>query len=484
VRFWRVLGVVVGAVVLLGLILVGNTLRKGSRQVAVEPLPVQVDVAVAVATLSSAIQLRTVADGQRPVDPAALAALRDLLQERFPRAHAALERREMPGGTLWFTWRGRDPAAAPGLLLAHQDVVPVGDASRWAHPPFSGAQVDGFIWGRGAMDDKQNIVAQLTAVEILLAQGFQPRQTLHLVFGHDEETGGSGARSVAAAMRADGVTLDFVLDEGGLVSDGVLDGLPKPAALVGVSEKGYASLRLRVRAEGGHSSMPPPHSAVGRLAQAIVAIEERPLPARLDGPTWLMFDTIGPEMVFGQRLVMANRWLLEPVLVSILSGKPSANATLRTTQAVTMASGSSKDNVLPEVADAVVNFRLVPGDTTESVIAHVRAIVGDDVEVSVLEGTIASDPSPVARADGPAWDALQASIRQTWPDAAVSPFLFIGATDARFFTERSERVWRFAPMKLNSDDLKRLHGSDERLSVENLEFAIGFYVRFMSQVAR
>ncbi len=214
-----------------------------------------------------------------------------------------------------------------------------------------------------------------------------------------------------------------------------------------------------------------------------MAIEANPLPPRFDGPTGRMFDTLGPEMDWPLRLVMANRWLLGGVVASEMSKKPSANATLRTTQAVTMVKGSAKDNVLPQSASAVINVRIVPGDAIESVMAHVRGVVGADVEVAVLPGTIASDPSPVSRADGPAWDALNTAVRQTWPEAVVSPFLFIGASDSRFFAPYCERVWRFAPMALDGLDLKRLHGSDERISIDNLERAAAFYARFIEAAA-
>ena len=179
---------------------------------------------------------------------------------------------------------------------------------------------------------------------------------------------------------------------------------------------------------------------------------------------------------------MATRGLLEPLLIRIRSKKPRTNATIRTTQAVTMARGSDKDNVLPAVAEAVVNFRILPGDTTASVLDHVRAVVGPDIEVELLPGTIAGDPSPVSETDGPAWDALQTSIRQTWPDAVVAPFLFIGATDAKFFAPHCSRVWRFAPMKQDSAGLKLLHGADERIHVDNLASTVGFYLRFLRQV--
>jgi carboxypeptidase PM20D1 len=286
----KVLGSVLLVIAVLVAVLVGNALRQGSVQVQAPPRPVTgqgLDGPTLARKLSSLVQLQTVSEGQGRIDPQALEDLRLQLAVDFPKAHEALEQRTL-GSTLVFTWRGTDPSLPAGALLAHQDVVPVADPSSWTHPPFAGVIADGFVWGRGSLDDKQSIVAQLAAVEALLAEGFRPRRTLYFAMGHDEEMGGSGARAFASSLA--GEQLDFVLDEGGMVSVGVLDGLSAPAALIGVSEKGYVSLELSVTADGGHSSMPPPHTAVGTLAQAIVALEANPLPPHLDGPTGRMFD--------------------------------------------------------------------------------------------------------------------------------------------------------------------------------------------------
>ena len=461
-------------------VLLGNMARKGSVQVTPPPLRAEVDRGPAVQALAAAVRIRTVSHSDGTVDHEAHAALHQLLVERFPRVHEQLERKVL-GDTLLYRWPGADADLAPGLLLAHQDVVPVEDPTVWTHPPFSGAIADGYVWGRGTLDDKHNIIGQLAAAEHLLAAGWAPQRTLYFGFGHDEEVGGQGAKAIAAELEGRGVELEFVLDEGGAVAVGIMAGLDAPVATVGISEKGYASVELRASSEGGHSSMPPPHSALGHVARALVAVENHPLPVRWDGPTGVMLDTVGPEMDVGLRLVMANRWLLGPIVQAKMEAKRSTNATLRTTTAVTMASGSPQDNVLPQEARGVVNFRIAPGDTTESVLAHVRALVGPDVSAELYGQGIASDPAPISRTDGPAWDALRFAIRQTWPDAVVTPYLTIGATDARHLTGLSERVWRFSPVASTSDDLARIHGIDERISEDAVEDLVAFYVRFLRQ---
>jgi len=477
------LGIPAALVAGLAAVLVGNTLRKGSKQIQPEPMPVSVAAEPVVQALAAAVRIPTVSHADGSIDHEAHDALHALLEERFPQVHQVLSRERL-GATLLYRWQGTDPSLPPGVLMAHQDVVPVEDPSTWSHPPFSGVIADGYLWGRGTLDDKHNLVTQLAAVEQLVGEGFAPERTIYLAFGHDEEVGGRGIQQVDELFGRRGIDeLAFVLDEGGVVAQGIMAGLDAPLATVGISEKGFASVELRARSPGGHSSMPPPHSALGILAAALVAIEDHPLPVRWDGPTATMLDAAAPEMDFGLRLVMSNRWLFRPVVQSKMEAKRSTNATLRTTTAVTMAKGSPQDNVLPQEAVGVVNFRIAPGDTTSSVLDHVRSVVSDDVEVSLYAEGIASDPSPISRTDGPAWRALGASVRQTWPTAVVTPYLTIGATDARHLTGRSEHVWRFSPVTATSEDLATIHGIDERIRVRDIESMVAFYIRFLRQTS-
>jgi carboxypeptidase PM20D1 len=253
-------------------------------------------------------------------------------------------------------------------------------------------------------------------------------------------------------------------------------------ALVGVAEKGFASVELVVEGEGGHSSMPPPNTAVGILSRAVARLEAEPLPADLRGGTRLLFEHVGPEMPFGMRLVFANLWLLEPVLLRQMAAKPSTNAGVRTTLAATMFEGSPKENVLPVRARAVVNFRILPGDSVQGVLEHVRRVV-DDPRVKLSTLNFVSEPSPVSRTDSEAWRLLQKSIRQVFPKVLVAPYLGVSAADARHFTGLSDNVYRFIPMQLESADLARIHGRDERVSVAGYADIVRFYAQYLRNAA-
>ncbi|HST62563.1 MAG TPA: M20 family peptidase [Longimicrobium sp.] len=466
------------ALVLLLAVMLVRTARFGDAQGPAPAAAAFTAPAGAAERLAEAIRIPTVSNqDSAQFDTAAFGAFHTLLRQRFPRVHARLRLETVGGYSLLYTWPGTDPSLPPVLLMGHMDVVPVepGTEARWTRPPFSGALADGFVWGRGALDDKVSVMGTLEAVEMLLADNFAPRRTVMLAYGHDEETGGRGAKQIAALLRARGVRPLLVLDEGGIVGRGLMPGVERPTALVGIAEKGFVSVELAAEAPGGHSSMPPRTGSIGRLSAAIQRLEASPMPARLDGPTLQLFGRVGPEMGFAQRMVFANLWITRPLVIRTLEGAPSSNAIIRTTTAPTIFQAGTKENVLPSRARAVVNFRILPGDSVAGVVAHVRRVVGDTaVRVRVLE-TFSSEPSPVSRTDDAPFRLLERSIRQFAPDAVVAPYLVVGGTDARHFHAISEHVYRFMPVRVTQDDLARVHGTDERISIRDYEAAIGFY---------
>jgi carboxypeptidase PM20D1 len=477
---------------LLTLVLAVNTFRKGSRQVQVAPAPaLAVDEAGAAETLAGAIRARTVS-AYEPADANAdqFRALHAHLQQRFPRVHAQLQREVVADFTLVYTWPGRDAAAKPVALLAHQDVVPIapGTEKDWHVDPFAGVQKEGFVWGRGAWDNKSNIVAQLQAVEMLLASGFTPGRTVYLVFGADEEVGGRrGAAAVAALLQQRGVRLDFVLDEGLLITEGVMAGLKPPTALIGIAEKGYMSVVLRASATPGHSSMPPPKgtSAVALLAASLKRLDDEQLPAGIRGVAQQMFDTIAPEMAGFSRVALSNLWLFGPLVQRQLEAGASTNAMLRTTTALTVVNAGNKDNVLPGRAEATVNFRLLPGDTREQVLAHVKQATGtaaERFELYALPGAV--EASPVSPTDSAAYRLIERTVREVFPGTLVAPGLMIAATDSRHFAALSDHIFRFSPVRAAPQDLARFHGTNERIAQANLGELIRFYHRLLTQAAR
>jgi len=480
----KVLVALLAALVLVATIATIRTLQFASRQPQVAPVATEPLDSVALAgRLAGAVRFRTISyQDSSQFDAREFDGFHRYLRDSFPRLHAALALEKVNGYGLLYRWAGSDSGLAPIVLLAHQDVVPVepGTEARWTEPPFAGRISAGYVWGRGTLDDKGSLLGLLEAVEHLIAAGAHPRRTVYLGFGYDEEVGGGrGATRIAALLQSRGVHPSCVLDEGGALADGLVPGVGAPVALVGIAEKGYVTVELTVQAEGGHSSMPPPETAIGLLAGALTRLESEQMPTAIRGPTAEMFDYLGPELSFGARLVMANRWLLGGLLVNRFGASPQGNALLRTTTAPTVVQAGVKENVLPSTARALVNFRILPGDSGGGVVEHVRSVVHDArITVRALTATL-SDPSPVASPESETFLLLARTIRQVVPGTVVTPWLVVGATDSRHYAPLTPNVYRFVGIRIGKDDLKRIHGTDERVGVGAYADAVRIYIQLL-----
>lgn len=487
----RKLFTLLGIAVLALVIAVGaKTLLTPSRQLAVAAVtPAAVDAAAVAARLGAAVRFKTIASSEDAgANGAEFEGLHALLQSSFPNAGAVLKREAVGKYGLLYTWPGTDPKALPIGLMAHQDVVPIapGTEGDWQQPPFSGALKDGYVWGRGAWDDKGNLMSIMEAVDALAASGFRPRQTVYLIFGQDEEIGGArGAAQVAKLFKERGVHLQFVLDEGLLITEGVLAGLDRPAALVGVAEKGTMTLQLTASATPGHSSMPPPQpgqSAIGMMSVALARLEDRQMPLAVRGLAQEMFETLAPEMHGLNRVFLSNLWLFKPLVEQQLKKGAATNAMLRTTTALTVFNAGNAENVLPGRAQATVNFRLLPGDTSDAVVAHVTQVVANPA-IKIEKMPVLSEASKVAPTDAVGYRLINTTLRQLHPDVVVAPGLMIGGTDSRHFDAVADTIYKFSPVRAKTEDLKRFHGTNERISTANYVEMIQFYHQLLRNAA-
>lgn len=450
------------------------------EDVQLEPLgslpEFELDEAAVVERMAGSIRFRTIShDDRSNFDADAFLAYHDYIRESFPLVHEQAELTIINDYSLLYHIAGSDPSLKPIMLMGHMDVVPVDEITlpKWTHDPFAGDVVDGVIWGRGAIDNKLSVMSTLEATETLLRDGHKPKRSLYLSFGHDEEVGGQdGAKLAAEHLKQQGVEFEFVVDEGGVILEDIIRSVDRPVAVIGVAEKGYLNLRLRVDAPGGHSSRPPPQSGLGVLGRAIMKLEDNPFPSDLThiGKT---FDAYGVHAKFTDRLAMGNTWLLGPVIRGALAQDPAMAAAMRTTTAATMASGSSKSNILPTRAEAVVNFRILPGETAELVRQRVIDIIDDERVEVIMETNI--DPSPVSPTDSMGYELLAKTIRAYDEDILIAPNLLIGGTDARYFHAVSDNVYRFIMVRATADTMNIVHGIDERIAVEDYLMAVRFY---------
>lgn len=470
-------------VVLITVLILGRALAFRSRRYSVEPQPGhEIDLALAANRLSGAVQLPTVTHSDsKQADRAPFEQFIRYLEQAYPVAHGALEREIVNGYSLLYRWKGQDESLKPALFSAHIDVVPVeaGTEQDWLYPPFSGAVAEGFVWGRGTLDVKNQIITVLEAIEHLLKQGYTPARDFYLAFGHDEEVGGKeGAVHLAALLQFRGVSFEYVLDEGGCVTLGAMSGVNRPVAVVGIGEKGFANIRLTAESSGGHSSMPPRHTAAGMIGRAVADLEKRQCPARISNYLKEMLAHIGPEMSFGNRIILANLWLFGPLFKSIFISSPTGNALLRTTTAVTILEAGSQPNVLPQKAGAVVNFRIAPGESGRDLLTHIRTVVGEQIKVEPL---LLNEPSKISPVSAGGFKEIERAVYAVFPEAVAAPYIVMAGTDAVKYEPVCEQIYRFSPYQISADDLGRIHGTNERISLENIERGIRFFIELLKR---
>lgn len=411
-----------------------------------------------------------------------------LLNAFYPLISKRLEKETINQYSMVYRWKGKDPSLKPVLLLGHLDVVPIekDELSKWKKPPFSGELENGIIWGRGGLDDKINIIGTLEAVNLLLEEEFLPARDIYLAFGHDEETGGNlGAKAIAESFEQKGLQFEFVLDEGLVILKDALDGLNKPLAMIGVGEKGFTTLNLEISLEeGGHSAMPSSVTAIGNLSSAINRLTSKQFPAKIDGAVKGLFNAAGPEMQFLQRALFANLWITKGLIKSQLLKDPTSASLIRTTTAPTIINAGIKENVLPSKASATVNFRVLPGESTRSVLERVKKVVNDPLINIKVDESFISEPSKISSTESFGYRVLQKTTQEIYPDVIISPGLVIAVTDSRHYAKVSDNIYRFTPVIIDRKDLKGIHGNNENISLENFENAIRFYKRLIVNSCR
>ena len=479
----RGLAAVLAVVLIFSGVVIVRTVTLSAPAVPEAAPPIPVDTNVAARHLSEAIRLQTVSygDGNREKEKsAALEDMRRWMEQSYPNFHEAAGPEKF-NQSLLFTWIGRNPNLPPVLLMAHMDVVPVvpGTERDWTHAPFSGDIAGGFVWGRGAIDDKGQLVAILEAAEHLAASGFQPDRTIMFAFGEDEEVGGGkGNAVIAKSLQSRGTHFAWVLDEGSSVLSEPFPGVRHPVALIATGEKGFLTLQLTAHGLGGHAARPSDNLAVVRLSSAILNVTSRPFASDLDDIQRAKLAVLAPFAPLAERLVLTNLWLTKPLVIRGMAQNPESAATLHTTISPTMLSAGVKENVIPPTAQAVINFRLHPRDNIQSVTDHVRDAIGNSgVDVSEREETI-SEASKVVDRDSPAFATISNAVSETF-GVPVAPEIMTGATDSRHYLPIADAVLRFRPFHTEPSDVARVHGTNERLAVSDLAPAIGFYTRLI-----
>ena len=398
---------------------------------------------VACQRLSEAIAIPTIShDDLTRVDHNHLLQLHALLERSFPLVHKHLNRTVVNTHSLLYTWLPAQPsssAALPILLLAHLDVVPAPDAEHWRHPPFSGKRTDGRIHGRGAIDNKNNLLAQLEAVEFLLSTHYQPTRPIYFAFGHDEETGGlEGAQRVAERLAAEGVKFEWCLDEGLFIINRIVPLYPRPVAMICISEKGFVSAELKVAvdpSEAGHSSAPGDVSAIGILSRALDRVQRMKAPTYYGTNERALMEWLAHGFSFPMRLLVSNLWLFSPILRLAMAAKPKTATTVRTTTALTVVRGGDKANVMPTDAYAIINHRIHSNDSVDGILAFDRAVVADK-RVTVAARGPHNEPSFISSSTSRGFRCLHESVLSVYPGVSIAPSVMVAGTDSKWYSAR------------------------------------------------
>ena len=433
--------------------------------------------------LSKAVAVPTISYLDREkIDYEQLKRYHEVLKEQFPLIHEKLTLTKINDYSLLYFWQGTDTQMLPRLLMSHQDVVPVSESTldQWKYPPFSGAIEEGYIWGRGTLDTKGTTIGCMEAVELLLEEGYEPKQSTYLAFGHDEEIQGLyGAKAIVEHLKKQDVRLDYVMDEGGIITQGAIAQIDGPIGLIGLGEKGYADIKVTVAGGGGHASMPPKTTAVGQIATLINRVESTPMKRSISPTVYNFLKKIGPHMSGVNKVIINNLGLFKPIFMKIFSQTPTGNALLGTTIAATMTEGSNATNVLPKEASVVFNCRIATNDSISGVVEHIRGLSkGMEAKIEVIQG---QEPSKISPYDCEAYRRIEELASSIFKPLVMSPYLMLAASDSIKYEPICDHIYRFAPYKVHQKEVDTIHNVNERLSVENMAMCTQFYYELMKK---
>lgn len=428
--------------------------------------------------LAKMIQCETVSIVDMP-QPEKFEAFHVVLRQLFPKVFSTMELHDFDGSIL-LKWASKAPKADPILLMSHQDVVEA--TGTWSHGPFSGDIENGVLWGRGTVDTKGSLFCIFQAFEELIESGYDPTVDLYIASSCSEEVSGPGAPAIVEYLQKQGVKLQFLLDEGGMIKNEPLKGAKGRFAMIGCLEKGTGNFRFVARSGGGHASAPGRNTPLVRLGKFMCDIEKHsPFTAKLNPTTIEMFRRLGPTISGPLGFVLRHSKGLSPLLNRLLPKvNPLAAAMISTTLAFTMAKGSDGLNVLPQEAYVTGNSRFIHHQGPEETRKLLQTIAAKyDIEVEVINS---SDPCPVVDYHSDSFRLVEQTIKELFPGVIPSPYAMTGGTDARFYSPICTNAIRFAPLEINEQQFKSIHGLDENINIDTLPPAVEFYKKVLTSV--
>ncbi len=470
------LGLLALIAVLLGIAVLRTLMIKAPAITPCDTVISEEECAIAARKLGAMVRVPSVSK-REDEDLSEFYKLHAVMEEQFPLLHKHLEK-EVLNGTLLYRWKGSDSTKKPILFMGHQDVVPATNDG-WQVDAYSGAVIDGDLYGRGAMDCKSTMYVELQAVEELLAEGFTPPCDVYLEYSINEETGGDGAAAAMRRLKEKGIDLALVIDEGGAVIEQPVAGMGRPYAVIGITEKGYMDLKITARGKGGHSSTPPRNTPAARLFAFANEIEKkRPFEKKLLPEVVEMFSKMAPSFSFPMRLILGNIWLFKPLLMALMPVvSPFGEAVMATTCCFTMMRGSDAANVIPKEPYLVANLRTSVHQGCEASLAVLKKYAAKyDLEIEVI---MQRDASPVSNIHSKEYAYVCQCIAKQFPDVGIAPYIIMGGTDCRHFHALTENALRFAPVRMTGAQSASCHAVDENVTLSALAEGVRFFKMFL-----
>jgi carboxypeptidase PM20D1 len=441
--------------------------------------------------LAGAIQFETTYSQQAMPNTAAFLAFHEYLTAAFPVAHEIMDKRTINELSMVYQWQGSDPSLKPIVFLSHQDVVPVDHPEKWDNAPFSGTIDDKYIHGRGSVDVKFGITGTLEAVELLYKTGFRPQRSLIFAFGHDEEIMGTrGGENIAAWMAENNIKAEFILDEGPAVIPGLIPGLEKPVAFVGVAARGNVYFNISHKGTGGHASFPPADSSIEIISAAISRANQHQFEQKITQALDWSLTYLAPHMPGLIEYVYRHNGLFSPIVLNEFSKSETGRTVIQNTLVATTFHSGDKDATVPSYAEATLAMGILPGETLESATTLLKEIISDPrvvigyVRFPDNQRIHAYDPTPVSPVDHWAYHTISKTIAQVFPQAAIAPTLMPGGSDGKHYLKAgvTDKVYHFFPIDVSETEIMSMHADNEKLPISAYVHSIQFYAQLIKNV--